>query len=246
MVKKWIKQKLRDIFDAGIQNSHKMIMENYWAQVFNSTIYDSDFLAYKTFSPGRWAASYSFLYVLYRALNEFKPKRIIEFGLGETSKMTIQYASKHLADLCIIEQDSNWIEAFSNKVPQSFNVNKWTKVYELEEYDNGYSGVGRRYKNFATSDFLDKYDFFVIDGPFGSAHFSRTEILGFIEQDKLQDDFVIILDDCGRLGEIETFGKIQELLKQKKSSMFGVNTKARKNKFCLQIQGTGFSRVCRV
>ena len=70
----------------GIQN------ELLKAEVFNSTIADSEWLRYKSFSPGRWAVDYALLYTLYRTLTAMKPTKIIEFGLGQSSKMIHQYA----------------------------------------------------------------------------------------------------------------------------------------------------------
>jgi hypothetical protein len=36
------------------------------SQIFNNTITDSEWLKYKSFSPGGWAVDYGFLYTLYR------------------------------------------------------------------------------------------------------------------------------------------------------------------------------------
>ncbi len=214
-MKSKIKLLISRIFDyvvsqnALIQENNKLIKENYWANVFNSSIQNSDFLIYKSLNPGRWGASYSFLYVIYRILDEFHPENVIEFGLGQTSKLTIQYSNKYQSNLNIIEHDENWATAFKKNVPNNFNAEKYIKLYELEEYNNGY-GKGYKYKNFSSRVFNAKFNLVIIDGPFGSEHNSRTEILKIIEEDMLADDFVIIIDDCERIGEMETVDKIKE------------------------------------
>ncbi|MEE3497230.1 MAG: hypothetical protein VZR06_18930, partial [Butyrivibrio sp.] len=42
--------------------------EILYAQRFNNTITDSDWLKYRNFSPGGWAVDYSFLFVLFKIL----------------------------------------------------------------------------------------------------------------------------------------------------------------------------------
>src|SRR5690554_4093444 len=71
--------------------NNKIQSEILIAQKFNNTIVDSKWLQYKSFSPGGWAVDYSFLYTLYRVLNDKKYTKILEFGLGQSSKMIHQY-----------------------------------------------------------------------------------------------------------------------------------------------------------
>ncbi|MBR5964558.1 MAG: glycosyltransferase family 2 protein [Treponema sp.] len=196
------------------KKTHNYVMENYWANVFKSTIADSDFLQYKSFCPGRWAASYSFLYVLYRVVNEFRPHNIIEFGLGQTSKITMQYAKKYNENLTIIEHNPDWLDAFKKNVPESFDVDSYVHILGLKEKDNG---NGYAYDGF--DDFLaqqkHKFDLVIVDGPFGSKHNSRPDVLKIIESNMLNGNFVIIVDDCERLGEQETIQTIQTILRRK-------------------------------
>ena len=56
-----------------------------------------------------------------------------------------------------------------------------------------------------------RYDVISIDAPYGSKHMSRRDILphlSFI----IKDDFVILIDDAQRKGEIETIKCIEQLL----------------------------------
>ena len=83
------------------------------ANLFRDTIQDSEWLRYKNFSPGGWAVDYGVLYTLYRVLNDMKPKNIIEFGLGQSSKMFHQYGA-YYRDTKIItcEHNNDWISFF--------------------------------------------------------------------------------------------------------------------------------------
>ncbi len=67
-------------------------MEDYpkeilWAEIFRSVTDKSTWLKNRSFAPGRWALGYPALYILYRILNEMKPKSILELGLGQSTRM---------------------------------------------------------------------------------------------------------------------------------------------------------------
>ena len=58
-----------------------------------------------------------------------------------------------------------------------------------------------------------KYEFVVIDAPFGTKPYSRVHLLELISKELIEKDhFVIMLDDMDREGEKNTFAKAQELL----------------------------------
>ena len=48
------------------------------------------------------------------------------------------------------------------------------------------------------------FDLYVIDGPFGSDHFSRYDVCLLVEKVKRNDEFIILIDDYHRIGEKET------------------------------------------
>lgn len=99
-----IKRKLKKIIPATfakVENSIEPALDELtginreilWANAFHDTIIDSEWLKSKTFSPGRWGVGYQYLYVLYRVLNEIKPRNILELGMGQTTRMIGQYAA---------------------------------------------------------------------------------------------------------------------------------------------------------
>ena len=94
----------------GVRNSAEAV----WAEIFNNTVTNSEWLKDKTFSPGRWAVGYPYLYVMYRVLDVVRPKAILELGLGQSTKMIAQYSMantdvKHY----VVERDLNWVAFFS-------------------------------------------------------------------------------------------------------------------------------------
>ena len=88
------------------------------AQLFRGIIEDCQWLAYKSFAPGGWAMDNAALYTLFRILNEVKPVRILEFGLGQSSKLVHQYAHFSVGVSALtIEHDCNWIDFFCRGLP---------------------------------------------------------------------------------------------------------------------------------
>ena len=72
---------------ASQEQQGRILEEIHKAEIFSSTIADSEWLKFKSFSPGGWAADYGLLYTLYRVLNGMRPQNVLEFGLGQSSKM---------------------------------------------------------------------------------------------------------------------------------------------------------------
>ncbi|GAO45226.1 hypothetical protein [Flavihumibacter petaseus] len=191
------------------------IDEIYWAQVFNNTISGSSWLTKQAFSPGRWAAGYPFLYILYRILNETKPQSILEFGLGETTKLTYQYLcnvqTQQQKKLLVIEQDENWLRFFEQNFPGvSKNVllreigKGQVKGAEVFQYKDLLEGIGNQ-----------QFNLVLVDGPWGSPQYSRYQIVSLVENDKIAADFIIVIDDVNREGESMTLQEVKLALQKK-------------------------------
>lgn len=184
--------------------------ELIWSQIYNSTVQYSDWFR-ENISPGRWAVGYPLLYILYRILDEQKPKCILELGLGQSSKLTCSYTHKEVdVEHIIVDHNQEWIDFFGNNI--SHIVDKSTIIkcdLQYDKYDEH-----KYYKDFEQSLPKLKYDLILIDAPNGSKVNSRIDVLNIIP-DRLADDFVIIVDDCDRLPEQETYNKITRLLFEK-------------------------------
>lgn len=213
-----LNDKLDAISDIIINDNKKgspINRELLYASVFNDTIRESVWLNRKDFSLINGAANYSLAYLLYRILNEASPKNILELGLGQSSKITSQYAN-YFDDinLSIIEGDQVWIDKFSDNLTLSDNIDIIPRDVELFEYEGS--------ENLRFKDILDpigdnKFDFIIIDAPQGFAEgyifyeYSRSNIWELVP-DNLADDFIIIVDDYERSGEQHTVEHLERLL----------------------------------
>jgi len=186
--------------------------EILYAQRFNNTIMDSDWLRYRSFSPGRWAVDYSFLFVLFKILNSMRPTNVIEFGLGQSSKMIHQYASYYQKDAITIEHDKDWVDFFQKDKQGDYHVK--IKLMDLEMIN--YKGIETRtYAEIEEYCNGNKYDLIVVDGPFGSEHYSRPQIIN-LAKDNLAKSFCVIIDDTHRIGEKETISDLFNVLDNQK------------------------------
>jgi len=190
-----------------------------WAHVFHDSIKGKEWLLELPLNIGRWAGNYCFFYLLGRILSDYKPKAILELGLGESSKFVSTFLKNELlvSEHLIIEQSSDWEKAFN----QRFNLSERSKVHVCDlvtkTHQNksyyGYEGIGDLIK--------DKYELYIVDGPLGSENFSRFDIVGLCAGLTSDDEFIIIFDDYNREGEKET---VEELYKQFRNSGIKVNT----------------------
>jgi hypothetical protein len=205
-------QNLISLNREKINELEKKIDEIYWANVFNNSINNSQWLKIKTFNPGRWAAGYQMLYILYRVYDIIKPQNIIEFGLGESSKISYQYYKTQKAiNYIIIEHDKEWLNFFPTDL---FDIKPNTTLLELETTTiNNYKTI--IYKDLIKTIKNRKFDFIIIDGPFGSEHFSRHQMIDLLNNNNISDDFILLLDDYNRQGEKETINEFLILLDKK-------------------------------
>lgn len=188
--------------------------ESTWAHIFKDTTRESSWLKEKNFSPGRWAVGYQYLYVMFRILDEAKPKRILDIGLGQTSKMLSQYAATHDdVQHIVIEDNAAWAEFFKSKN----SLSERTKIHLLELGTTQFRDCQsiRSYEGFAETLANQKFDFISIDAPIGSDNpkYSRVDLLKILP-DCLNSDFAIMIDDFERDGERRTFYAIKDLLTQ--------------------------------
>lgn len=189
-----------------IATTNKEILKAF---IFNDSIKDCEWLKYKSFSAGQWAVDYGCLYTLFRVLNDIHPKNILEFGLGQSSKLIHQYANYYKdVNALTYEHDSKWIDFFYKGKSGDYNVN----IYKTELEEVEYHGIKTlSYKDDCEELKGQKFDMIMIDAPFGSARYSRSQILN-IAPECLAETFCIIMDDFNRNGEQETIAELQNIL----------------------------------
>lgn len=193
---------------------NKQFKELNYADLFHDSIVNSTWLKDKSFSLHRWAANYSFIYMLYRILDNAKPKHILEMGMGQTSRMTSQYIANcsPQSTLDIIENDAGWINVYKPQLPQSDNI----RIHQCDlEFFKDDGGDCRKYKELDNAVGNTKYDLVIIDGPLGADQtLPRSNILDLIKNGNIADDFIIIFDDAERKGEQKTIANTIALLEE--------------------------------
>lgn len=194
-----------------IRNINKEIL---WAENFNNTVSGSEWLKDKSFSPGRWAVGYQYLYAVYRILNTVKPKKILELGLGQSTKLLSQYAKtnkevKHI----VVEHDQEWIDFYKkeNEVAENTEILKIEREYRKYKNDDKVLA----FKNFKEILQGQKFDFISIDAPLGANAkiYARVDVLEILPE-CLEEDFVMVIDDYNRNGEKNTVNEIERILKE--------------------------------
>ncbi len=201
-------EKIRNFF---LKNQHNL-KEILYAQIFRDSIQDIAWLKNKNFSLSGGAANYSFIYFLFRILNEIKPKKILECGIGQTSKLSSQYAAYYPEiSLKLIEHNTKWLSFFKEQISLSENIEFITpetkEVIYKNKKTNSYIELSNKIGN-------NLFDLIIIDGPEGSERYSRIYAVE-LTLSHLSKSFVIIIDDCDRKGEMETARECMRVLKRK-------------------------------
>jgi hypothetical protein len=207
--------------------------ELLWASIFHDSIRGKKGIENLPLNIGRWAGNYSFFYVLNRIMNDYQPKKIIEFGLGESSKFVSTYLDYHLLDSehLIIEQDNNWKIIFENK----FKLSARSSIQVLPLFKKNHKGFDYNgYENIENV-VNSKFDLYIIDGPFGSPNYSRFDIVTLAEKLRSGDEFIIIIDDFDRNGEQETARELFSLFERKNLKIYSQVYKGEKS---VKVLGT--------
>ena len=230
------------LLQKGITDCKCHASETVWAEIFNNVISDSSWLHNAAFSAGRWAVGYPYLYVMYRVLNEICPKRILELGLGQSTRMIGQYAMAN-EDVThfVVEHDPEWIAFFK----RDFALSERSRIIQLDREMEPYKEASevRVFKGFADRFKNEKFDFISIDAPLGGdmKQYSRIDVLKILP-DCLADDFVIMIDDSQRPGETQT---VKEMTNKLENSGIAYKTgKYAGNKECTIISSWNLKFVC--
>ncbi len=207
------------MFYDKMSSLERKLQELIWSEVFHDTIRGSKWLTPDLpFSPGRGAIGYQCMYVLYRVLNELNPKSILELGMGQSTKLIGAYVASANGECrhYVVEHDESWIGFFLNHFPLPESTEVVRCNIEDVSLDIGGDTQFTNVTKYVEFDekLKDKYfDVIMIDGPYGyrSPDYSRVDILSILP-DCLNDEFVILMDDCERKGEQGTCRLIELIL----------------------------------
>jgi len=194
------------------------LIELEWSQIYHDSIRGKKWIEELPLNIGRWAGNYVFFYVLNRILTEAKPKSILELGLGESTKFISKFIENELLDTrhIVVEHNSNWINNFNQK----FDLSKNTEIIHLNLNETSVCGFSKF--NYESFDSLihDEFDFYLIDGPFGSEIESRDDILQIAKRLNKDKSFVLMFDDSNRKGEYQTITNLLKILDLNKIKYF--------------------------
>ncbi len=203
----------KDFNSENYKKMEKTMNEIKYSLIFKDTIKSSEWLTNNKFSLNNSSSNYSYMYLLYRVLDETHPKNILEFGLGQTTKMINQFSEYYSSKVKVIEDNEEWIKHFSKFLDD--NKNMEILKTELEEFDSKNS-TNIRYNLKLKK--RDKFDLILVDGPFGGRlgdekipqEYPRSNIWNLV--DNLKDEFIIIFDDYDRPGERNTASELMKKL----------------------------------
>lgn len=205
-----IQEQLTEIKESLV-HIQRIQNELLYANKFHDTAIEYAWLKNKDLSLGGATVDYAFCYTLARVLNYMKPSSILECGLGQSSKIIHQYAHFYGKKAITCEHDMKWGKFFLNELNNKYPIN--IEYFDLESKNiNGfpsltYKDITNRFKN-------DIFDLIIIDGPYGSPHYSRSQVID-LTTNNLSDHFCIIIDDYERTGEKETWEIVKERLQKR-------------------------------
>lgn len=216
-----------DALNKNIEIIKRNSNEILYAEIFHDTSKNSKWL-HEELSLSSGAIGYPLAYILYRILDEVKPKSILELGLGQSTKIITSYVKfekKVIHD--VVEHDQNWINFFK----MNMELEEVQNIHCLENYKRKYNDCElNAYRNFKKEFKGKSYDLILIDGPIGwGQEYARMDILDIIPE-CLNKSFIILLDDSERIGEQRMIEMLEEKLRKNKIEFrtgyqyWGVNT----------------------
>lgn len=192
------------------QRMEQQYHELNYADLLHDTIGASPWLQDKTLSLFGWAANYSFIYLLYRILDKVQPTRILEMGLGQTTKLTTQYVNhkNQAAQLDVCEHSREWIDVYRPELIVCDRVHLHQMSLTTFEHNGRQND---KYADMAAVAGDTRFDLIIVDGPKGAdQNLPRSDILDLIPN--LADEFIIIMDDAERAGEQATIAALTAAL----------------------------------
>lgn len=190
--------------------------ELLWAATFSSVTAKSTWLKNKSFAPGRWALGYPALYILYRILNERRPTRILELGMGQSTRMIAQYTRHYKkVEHTVVEHAPDWV-AFCRK-DCALSDRSSVVLLERELIPFREAPSVRVFKDFASTFKDQSFDFICIDAPLGGdmKDYARIDVLRLLPS-ILAKSFILLLDDYNRPGEQKTAAAMEAALQSAK------------------------------
>ena len=188
--------------DVEVEKKKILNME-YWDRMYHDASIGSAWnLRFPLPSSGGkkyCGSTYNFFYPLYRILEDYHPKEILEFNFDEATKMTMQYSVANKSHHIVIANDKERVEHYIKcwKMPLTN-----TTIYGdslLETRINQKTGVC--YKNFNAILKNKRCDLILIKCPVDDRRI-QMDMLSVL-MDVIRVDFIILMDhvedECGKM-----------------------------------------------
>lgn len=197
----------------NLVNYNKDVKELVWANVFHDYVRGIYYLNDISLSPGRWSGNYSFLFAVCKILREFKPKGVLELGLGESSFLVNNILSNEMPDIhhTVLENNQEWIDHYTkNHEFDSISIIKKVtlKSIRLQDLDVNIYDLDE-------NELINEHEFIIIDAPVGTPRYSRYNIYLLADKLKVGSNFILLFDDVHRNGEKETLSAVEGMLREK-------------------------------
>ena len=148
-------------------------------------------------------------------LEEYRPKRIIELGSGQSTRIFKTYAAMANAKVYSIEHDPYWNKYDSILMPLNIKTQLTVCGYTFDDCQT-YDGLEGWLEG------QEKFDFVFIDGPndavptnYLNLNYSRSQIFDFPIMDKLTHDAVIMYHDSESQVAQDTLQEFERILTEK-------------------------------
>ncbi|MFT4788423.1 MAG: putative O-methyltransferase YrrM [Psychromonas sp.] len=181
----------------------------------NSGLHQAGFNLPDFFTEGAAASASLQLFIL-KALLFVKPKKTLELGSGQSTKLLSAYSeSNHDAEVVTLEQDNDWAQRLAPIISHTYLYSKLT--------ERSISVANIKHK--ITTSWYEyipetQYDFIIVDGPDSNhlsnlkSKYSRVGIIEYIPK-ILSEKFIIVFDDAERYGELMTTKLLTDVLENK-------------------------------
>jgi predicted O-methyltransferase YrrM len=154
------------------------------------------------------AADHKLIYLVARSLLEQKPRRVLEFGAGATTRLLASYARENPeVEIVTVEENAAWADRMRPDVANHrmtlspLVVNRSDRYGDYYWYDLDIDRLG------------GAFDFVIVDGPVGTPFYSRV---GFVDRSRrlLAREWVVLWDDVHRSGDLESFAAFVDTVRQ--------------------------------
>lgn len=159
--------------------------------------------------PVSSASNYSLMYLILRTYMELPATRILEVGAGQSTRLLDALNRKFKkAEIVTLDHDATWADMLSNDVKH--------KVIHTPLTSQTIGGQTVQFHDLSVLAKHKPFNMIIVDGPIGTPRYSRLGLLSLIQNHMDHTNFIAIMDDAERPGEMQTLALCRKWLTQEK------------------------------